>query len=72
MPKRTEKREHSIDYRGFVLLAAGTTSLLLGLVWAGRQYAWSSPQVVGAFVAAGVLLLSSRSSNGGEGADPAV
>ena len=57
MPKRTEKREHSIDYRGFVLLAAGTTSLLLALVWAGRQYAWSSPQVVGAFVAAGVLLL---------------
>ena len=30
MPKRTEKREHSIDYRGSVLLAAGTTSLLLG------------------------------------------
>src|SRR5829696_1068862 len=58
MPKRTEKREHSIDYVGFVLLAAGTTSLLLGLVWAGRQYAWSSPQVVGAFTAAAALLVS--------------
>jgi EmrB/QacA subfamily drug resistance transporter len=56
MPKRTEKREHSIDYRGAALLAAGTTSLLLGLVWAGRQYAWGSPQVVGAFVAAALLL----------------
>jgi MFS family permease len=32
MPKRTEKREHSIDYTGFALLAAGTTALLLGLV----------------------------------------
>ncbi len=56
MPKRAEKREHSIDYRGFGLLAAGTTALLLGLVWAGRQYSWSSVQVVGAFVAAAVLL----------------
>jgi len=58
MPKRTEKREHSIDYRGAALLAAGTTSLLLGLVWAGRQYAWGSPQVIGAFVAAAVLLIA--------------
>lgn len=56
MPKRTEKREHSIDYRGFFLLAAGTTALLLALVWAGRQYAWSSPQVITAFGAAGFLL----------------
>ena len=56
MPKRTEKRPHSIDYRGFFLLAGGTTALLLALVWAGRQYAWSSPQVVGAFAAAAVLL----------------
>ena len=58
MPKRTEKREHSIDYRGFFLLAAGTTSLLLALVWAGRQYAWSSAPVIGAFAAAaGALIL---------------
>jgi EmrB/QacA subfamily drug resistance transporter len=57
MPKRTEKREHSIDYRGFFLLAAGTTALLVALVWAGRQYAWSSPQVIGAFAAAAGLLI---------------
>src|SRR5262249_19582204 len=44
MPRRTEKRPHSIDWPGFALLAVGTTSLLLGLVWAGRQYAWGSPQ----------------------------
>jgi EmrB/QacA subfamily drug resistance transporter len=58
MPRRTEKREHSIDYRGFVLLAGGTTALLLALVWAGRQYAWGSGHVIGAFVgAAGLLAL---------------
>jgi EmrB/QacA subfamily drug resistance transporter len=56
MPRRTEKRPHSIDYRGFVLLAAGTTALLLALVWAGRQYSWGSAQVVGAFAAAAGLL----------------
>jgi len=56
MPKRTEKREHSIDYRGAALLAGGTTALLLGLVWAGRQYAWGSAPVLGAFAVAAVLL----------------
>jgi predicted MFS family arabinose efflux permease len=38
------------------VLAAGTTALLLGLVWGGNQYPWSSPEVIGALVAAGVLL----------------
>jgi len=56
MPKRTEKRPHSIDYRGFGLLAAGTTALLLGLVWGGRQYSWSSARVVGALGVAAVFL----------------
>jgi EmrB/QacA subfamily drug resistance transporter len=56
MPKRAEKRLHSIDYRGFFLLAAGTTALLLGLVWGGRQYAWSSGHVLGALAVSAVLL----------------
>src|SRR5881409_1083489 len=51
MPKRAPRREHSIDWTGAALLAAGTTSLLLGLVWGGRQYAWTSPHVVGALAA---------------------
>lgn len=57
MPRRTRKLEHSIDYRGAVVLAAGTTALLLGLVWAGRQYSWTSAQVLGAFAAAAVFLV---------------
>src|SRR5439155_11546422 len=56
MPKRTERREHSLDYLGAALLAAGTTALLLGLVWGGRQYAWESGHVLGALVAAATLL----------------
>jgi len=56
MPKRAPRREHSIDWAGAGALAAGTTGLLLGLVWGGRQYAWSSGHVVGALAAAAFAL----------------
>jgi EmrB/QacA subfamily drug resistance transporter len=51
------RREHSIDYLGAALLVGGVSSVLLGLVWGGDRYAWSSDQVIGMFVA-GVLLLA--------------
>ena len=47
---------HKIDFLGAGLLVAGVTSILLGTVWGGRQYAWTSTHTVGAF-AAGVALL---------------
>ncbi|TMK93366.1 MAG: MFS transporter [Actinobacteria bacterium] len=56
MPKRAPRREHAIDWLGAALLAAGTTALLLGLVWGGRQYAWSSGHVLGALLASVVAL----------------
>jgi EmrB/QacA subfamily drug resistance transporter len=56
MPKRKVRAEHEIDWLGAGVLAAGTASLLLGLVWAGRDYAWTSGHVVGILVAAAVLL----------------
>jgi EmrB/QacA subfamily drug resistance transporter len=56
IPKRTRREEHWIDWGGAALLGAGATALLLGLVWGGRDYAWDSPQVLGALAAAGVLL----------------
>src|SRR5581483_3618692 len=31
---------------------AASAALLLALVWGGRDYAWSSPEVIGAFAAA--------------------
>ena len=59
MPKRAApRREHSLDWPGAAALAAGTTGLLLGLVWGGRQYAWSSAHVVGALAAAAVALFA--------------
>jgi EmrB/QacA subfamily drug resistance transporter len=56
MPRRPARQEHSIDWLGAAVLAGGTTALLLGLVWGGNQYPWASVEVIGALVAAVVLL----------------
>ena len=37
---------HSIDFLGAGLAAAFSTSLLLVAEWGGKEYAWSSPQIV--------------------------
>ena len=47
-----------IDFLGAGLLAGGLTTLLLGFVWGGNQYAWGSGQVIGMFAAAAVLITS--------------
>jgi EmrB/QacA subfamily drug resistance transporter len=57
MPRRAPLTEHSIDWLGAGVLAAGTGALLLGLVWGGRQYPWGSGHVVVALAAAAVLLV---------------
>jgi EmrB/QacA subfamily drug resistance transporter len=56
MPRRAVRAEHSIDWLGAGLLSAGTAALLLGLVWGGRDYAWSSGHVVGALSISAVVL----------------
>ena len=56
MPRRAPRLHHSVDYRGAALLAGGTGALMVGLVWGGREYAWGSPQVLGALAASALLL----------------
>jgi EmrB/QacA subfamily drug resistance transporter len=56
MPRRAPRLAHTIDWFGAGLLAGGTGALLLGLVWGGKQYPWTGPHVVGAFVASALLL----------------
>lgn len=53
----TEKEDQKIDFLGAGLLAGGLSSLLLGMVWGGNQYAWASWQVIGLFVLSAALLL---------------
>jgi EmrB/QacA subfamily drug resistance transporter len=56
MPKRKVRAEHEIDWLGAGLLAVGTASLLLGLVWAGHDYAWGSGHVTAALLVAVLVL----------------
>src|SRR5215216_4495314 len=55
MPRRAVRTEHAIDWLGAGLLAAGTASLLLGLVW-GSDFGWRSGRVDVALAVAAVLL----------------
>ena len=55
IPKREARRDHYLDLPGAALLAAGTGTLLLGLVWS-RDHGWSSTPVLGAFTLAIGLL----------------
>ncbi|HEU4328752.1 MAG TPA: DHA2 family efflux MFS transporter permease subunit [Roseiflexaceae bacterium] len=47
---RRASSDAKIDFVGAGLLIAGTVPLLLGLTWAGTEYAWGSAQIVGLFV----------------------
>ena len=57
MPRRAPQTAHPIDWLGAGVLAAGVASLLLGLVWGGKDYPWTSGHVIGALVLAAVLLV---------------
>src|SRR5579872_7115565 len=57
MPKiRHNTANKYIDYIGGLLVALTLVPLLLGLVWGGNEYAWSSLQVVSLFVVAALSL----------------
>jgi EmrB/QacA subfamily drug resistance transporter len=49
LPGHVSLRRHRIDYAGSALLVAAAVPLLLGFSWAGSQYAWGSPIVIGLF-----------------------
>jgi EmrB/QacA subfamily drug resistance transporter len=58
MPRRTPQTQHSIDWLGAALLAAGVGSLLMGLVWGGQEYPWTSGHVVGALGISALFLVA--------------
>ncbi|MGW2178051.1 MFS transporter [Streptomyces sp. NPDC001732] len=55
LPARTARR--TIDFLGAGLAAAFSTALLLVTQWGGKDYAWSSPQIVGLITGSAVLLV---------------
>ena len=54
LPRST--RSHSIDFLGAGLAATFSTALLLVTEWGGKEYAWSSPQIIGLALAAVIAL----------------
>lgn len=54
--KERDGARQPVDYLGAVLLTAGSTLLVLGLLEGGHAWGWASPQSVGIFGAAVVLL----------------
>jgi EmrB/QacA subfamily drug resistance transporter len=57
MPKLASGRQHRIDYLGAALLVSGVTPLLLAFSWAGTEYPWSSPPIIGLFGASALFLV---------------
>jgi EmrB/QacA subfamily drug resistance transporter len=55
LPGTSRRSQHSIDYLGSIALVAGSVPMLLAFSWAGSQYAWSSPQVVGLLLFSAVM-----------------
>jgi len=55
LPGHVKLHRHSIDYLGASLLVAGAVPLLLGFSWAGSEYAWSSPIIIGLFVGSVIM-----------------
>src|SRR5205807_940404 len=53
---RGAAKQVSIDYLGAAMLVLGTVPLLLGFTWAGTQYDWLSPQIIGLFAGAVLML----------------
>jgi EmrB/QacA subfamily drug resistance transporter len=52
------KRNPRIDWLGAVTLVAGVVPLLLALSWAGRDYRWASPQIIGMLAGALTMLVA--------------
>ncbi|GAB2696490.1 MDR family MFS transporter [Paenibacillus thermoaerophilus] len=56
-PKTERRLGEKIDYLGSLFLSLTIVAVLLGFSWAGTEYAWSSPQILGLFGAGLVFLL---------------
>ena len=50
--------QHKIDWLGISLLSGGVSSIILLTTWAGTQYAWGSPAIIGLGLLGAALVLA--------------
>ena len=55
---RPLQAKHKLDYLGMAALVLCISPLIIGLSWAGSDYEWVSPQVVGVLSMSAVMLLA--------------
>ena len=58
LPAASSRRQHAIDYAGALLLAGFATAVVLATSWGGTTYPWGSPEIIGLFAVAVVLLVA--------------
>lgn len=56
VPKARATVHPIIDYVGIALVSVGASGMILALSWAGNEYPWSSPVIIGLFAVSIVLL----------------
>ena len=56
LPAASNRQPHKIDYLGAITLAGFATCVVLATSWGGTSYAWSSPVIIGLFVASALFL----------------
>lgn len=56
--ERIERREHTVDYLGALLLAVSLTLLVLAILAGGQAWDWDSPASIGAFAGGGVVFVA--------------
>ena len=64
----SEEERRSTDYLGMATLALAVAAILLALTWAGVQYEWSSPQIIGLLsfgmaMAVGLVVVESKAAS---------
>ncbi|MDI3339629.1 MAG: MDR family MFS transporter [Sphaerobacter sp.] len=57
LPQLRSQRHHTIDYLGVATLVAATVPMLLAFSWAGTEYPWGSPQIIGMLAFSAVMLV---------------
>ena len=58
LPAASTRQPHKIDYLGATTLAGFATCVVLATSWGGTTYAWSSPVIIGLFIAAALFLVT--------------
>jgi MFS family permease len=56
--ERIERREHTVDYLGAVLLAVSLTLLVVAILAGGQAWKWDSPASIGAFAVGGAVFVA--------------